>query len=206
MEHSPFENLLKTLVPLIILIIWAMVSRPAKKRKQEETFKRRRRQETETQEPAWETSSSSGEQTEEDKTAKDDWKRSLEEVFKEMGMPMEQKPAPPSTKKPMEIKMPPPESLEGDSLEDLEPEVVPEKSIDEKMKSHLAIQEAAYTLSASPIDSQKVYATQTGSVPGGSSETPLETVMAKYAADELQKFIVWSELLGKPLALRDEER
>ena len=74
------------------------------------------------------------------------------------------------------------------------------------MKSHLAIQEAAYTLSTSPIDSQKVYATPTGSVPANASESPLETVMAKYTADELQKFIVWSELLGKPLALRDEER
>jgi hypothetical protein len=207
MDHSPFENLFKTLLPIIIFIIWALLSRPAqKKKKEQEALRRRRQKELETAENTLpETDRPVDEQVREHGAAKDDWKRSLEDVLEEMGLPVERKPAPPPVNQPANEKAaPPPESLEEESLEDLEPEVVPEKVVDEKMKSHLAIQEAAYTLSVSPIDSQKVYATATESTPALISETTHETVIAKYAAGELQKFIVWSELLGRPVALRDE--
>jgi hypothetical protein len=104
--------------------------------------------------------------------------------------------------------------VEEQSLESLEPEVahekavlekvIPEKAVDEKMKSHLAIQEAAYTVDVSPIDNQKVYATAAEIAHANIGDTPHHTNTTYYTADELKKFIVWSELLGKPIALREE--
>jgi hypothetical protein len=211
MDHSPFEGLFKTLVPILIFVVWALISRPAQKKKKEEKLRRRRQREMEEAQRQTDLPSGSEQQPE---PAKEEWKQSIEDVLEEMGFPVERKPAPPPSqqpvRKPVEEKPKPSEVLpESQSLEDMEPEVVPqkaipEKAVDEKMKSHLAIQEAAYTLGASPIDSKKVYATATEPAPALASETRREPAGEKYAAEELQKFIVWSELLGKPVALRDE--
>ncbi len=216
MDHSPFEGLFKTLLPILIFIIWAMVSRPAQKKKkeQEESHRRRQREpERAGREASRETSDAAGgERIPEPRSAKEDWKRSIEEVLEEMGLPVERPPAPAPIDRPA-AEQPAPRSespVEEQSLETLEPEVVPdkvvpEKVIDEKMKSHLAIQEAAYTLAASPIDSQKVYATAAESTSENTFDNGQEPVTAHYGADELQKFVVWSELLGKPVALREEK-
>jgi hypothetical protein len=215
MDHSPFEGLFKTLLPIIIFIIWAMVSGSAQRRKKEQAvLKRQKQQEIETAgETASETDRPSNQKVQEpDATKKEDWKRSIEDVLEEFGLPIERKPIPQTINQPAEktaaapVEHSPEE--ESQSLEDMEPEVVPEKAIDEKMKAHLAIQESAYTLSASPIDNQKAYSITTfDSMPAsGSDGAPHETLQIENAsARDLQKFVVWSELLGKPVALRDYE-
>jgi hypothetical protein len=190
-----------------------MLSRPAqKKKKEQEELQRRRQREIEAaEESSREAAGPSDEQMLKPENAKDDWKQSIEDVLEEMGLPVERKPAPVPMDQPSpEETTPRRESpVEEQSLENLEPEiapekVVPEKAVDEKMKSHLAIQEAAYNLTVSPINSQKAYATVTDSASTNIFDTPRETVMAQYTTDDLRKFIVWSELLGKPIGLREE--
>jgi hypothetical protein len=207
MDHSPFEGFLKTLAPIVIFIIWAMLSRPAqKKKKEQEELRRRRQQEIEASQTASPDTDRSSDRMQEPEVAKEDWKRSIEDVLEEMGLPVERKPAPPPMNQPAQEKttLPSESPEEEQSLEDLEPEVAPEKAPDEKMKDHLAIQEHAYTLAASPIDNQKAYFTAAEYLAENASQPHTETGGKDDTAGELQKFIVWAELLGKPVALRDE--
>jgi hypothetical protein len=213
MDHSPLEGIFKALWPIIIFIIVAIASNSSQKRKkaQEDALRRQRHKEIETaQQPSSETGRPSipGPVA----TKQEDWKRTIEDVLEEMGLPVERKPEPPPMPEPaVQKKAPPPGESpeeESQSLEDLEPEIVQEKAIDEKMKAHLAIQENAYALGASPIDNPKVYSTATSeAISAGASETPREKTQTAYdsGAEDLQKFIVWSEVLGKPVTLKDEE-
>jgi hypothetical protein len=188
-----------------------MFTNAQKRKKEQEALRRRRQQEAETgAKIPTKIDHSSGEQPQKQEAIqKDNRKRSIEDVLEEMGFPVErQDPQPVPTHHKEEKTAPPPKMQEEEalSLEDLKPEVVQEKVIDEKTKAHLAIQEGAYTLSASPIDNPKAYSTAlNGSITDSGSETPQEKVQTAFAsARDLQKFIVWSELLGKPVALRDE--
>ena len=187
-----------------------MFTNAQKRKKEQEALKRRRLQEADraAQKPTEIDHSPSQQKQEQETNQKDNRKRSLEDMLEEMGFSVERKqaPLPMPTKHP--VKTAPPQEMpeESQSLEDLKPEVVPEKVTDEKMKAHLAIQEGAYTLSASPIDNPKAYSTALSrSITDSGSEAPHEPIQTAYAsARDLQKFIVWSELLGKPLSLKDE--
>jgi hypothetical protein len=207
MDHSPFEGIFKTLLPIAIFILWAMVSRPAKKKKKEQEALARRRQREIESAPSEPTSSSG--HIPEPEPVEGDWKQSIDDVLEEMGLPVERKPLPPSpspVEKSAEKVVPPKEPIEEQSLEDLEPEIVPKKAVDEKMKSHLAIQEAAYILGESPIDNQKVYVTPAeSSLSENASRSFSETSDKSPGPGDLKKFIVWSEVLSKPVSLRDEE-
>jgi hypothetical protein len=211
MDHSPFEGFFKLLLPILIFIAWPMFSNAQKRKKEQEALKRRRQQEAETaaQIPTEIDYSPSEQKQEQAVNPKDSRSRSLEDILEELGFPIEQEkaPTPKPASHPVEKTAPPREMPEeSPSLEDLKPEVVSKKAPDEKMKAHLAIQEGAYTLSASPIDNQKAYLIET-SIADGGSEVPHEPIQTAYAsAGDLQKFIVWSELLGKPVALKDDGR
>jgi|GEM_PF-2238370 hypothetical protein len=89
------------------------------------------------------------------------------------------------------------------SLEDLQPEVVTESATDGAMKSHLAIQAGAYDLAISPIDNQKAYSTAIENIPTSESGTSFHTTQSGPSVAALQKYIIWSEILSRPVALRD---
>jgi len=89
------------------------------------------------------------------------------------------------------------------SLEDLQPEVVTEPATDGAMKSHLAIQAGAYDLAISPIDNQKAYSTAIENIPTSESGTSFHTTQSGPSVAALQKYIIWSEILSRPVALRD---
>jgi hypothetical protein len=214
MDHSPFEGLLKTLVPIIVFVMWAIVSGSGQKRKkaQEEALKRRRQEELERPrqraaepgEPSDEAIAKPG------ATKQEDWKRTIEDVLEEMGLPIERKPEPrPMSEPGPQKKAPPPgePDEEEESLEDLEPEVatVPEtvskgKEIPKKQIQYES-RDNAYKQAASPLDGTAAFAAPI--------LAPLDEIgsppASQHSMEDLQKFIVWSELLGKPVALREEE-
>jgi hypothetical protein len=202
MEHHEFSKIIQTLLPIAIFVLWALLSRPAQKRKKAQEALERKRRESEAaraepmhQEPADNAHA-------EDTTAGENkWRGALDDMLSEMGLPVERRPSPLPVETPSEKKPELPE--EAQTLEDLEPEVAPQKPVDKQMKAHLAIQERAYTLAASPIESQNAYSITTESFPAIGSESLQATSLSSYSADELQKFIVWSEVLGKPIGLRD---
>jgi hypothetical protein len=210
MDHSPLEGFFKLLLPILIFIAWPMFTNAQKRKKEQEALRRRRQQDFETaKETRPKADDRSDEQIQKQEPAIDTRKRSIEDVLEEMGFPVDRHaPQPKPTHHAEEKTAPPPEMQEEESqsLEDLKPEVVPEKAIDEKTKAHLAIQEGAYTLSASPIDNPKAYSTAlSGSISDSGSEFPQGKAPKAYESPkDLQKFIVWSELLGKPVALKDE--
>jgi hypothetical protein len=89
------------------------------------------------------------------------------------------------------------------SIEDLQPVATQEPSTDGAMKSHLAIQASAYDLAISPIDNQKAYSTAIENIPTSESATSFDTTKSGRSVVELQKYIIWSEILSRPMALRD---
>jgi hypothetical protein len=224
MEHHDFSQMLKSLWPIIILIVWTLFSLPAQKRKkeQEELKRRKRQQELEREQNAPQGTQENRPTEHLKNTPKPEWKRSLEQVFEEMGFPLEhEEKIPPAeqpaqktmneetkSSRPIEIKPGSSrptmehESIEDSrSLEDLTPEVPPEKPINKTKKNGPVpiIKENTYSLGISPIDDKKAYATSSVSIAESASEDS-----PKKTTEEFQKFVVWAELLGKPVALREE--
>ena len=201
MEHHDFSKIIQTLLPIAIFVLWALLSRPAQKRKKAQEALEHKRLESETShaESAYREPADNA-HAEDNGAGKNKWRGALDDMLAEMSLPVERQPSPRPIGTPPE-KEPLPE--EAQTLEDLKPEVAPEKPVDKQMKAHLAIQERAYTLAASPIDNQNAYSTITESIPVTASKSLHATSLSSYTADELQKFIVWSEVLGRPIGLRE---
>jgi hypothetical protein len=201
MDTMDFHKFFQTLLPIAIFVAWALISRPAKKRKKEQAALERKRRMEQAEEASGDLASSHPEHPASHPSGgAERWKQTLEDIFGEMGVPVEREPAPPPAQAPRrehaEI------SQESQSLEDLEPEVPPAGSKVAAQKTATPLSEGAYALHDSPITSKAVYAI-------GPDQAEVEgrrlNALGVYSAAELQRLIVWSEVIGKPLAFRESE-
>jgi hypothetical protein len=221
MEHLDLPHLLKSLMPVLIFVVWALFSLPNnKKKKDREALKRRKLEELERAETQVSRDENGAHDLGKQPTPKSEWKRSIEQVFEEMGFPLEKEQKSPPPEMRNEPSLPQSEktgtthshntrtvsSLPKDSrsLEDLEPEIPVGKPPEKTHTVALPVKDGAYSLAASPIDDKKAYAQTSLSGTENSSYALSQNLTGKISPHELQKFVVWSELLGKPVALREE--
>jgi len=196
-----FHKIFQTLLPIAVFVAWALISRPAKKRKKEQAALERKRRMEQAEEASGDLASPLPEHpVSHPPVGAERWKQTLEDIFGEMGVPVERGPAPPPAQKPRQEHRD--IAQESQSLEDLEPEVprVPSKAPAQKTATPLS--EGAYALHDSPITSKAVYAI-------GPDQAAVEdrrlNALGVYSEAELQRLIVWSEVLGRPLAFRESE-
>jgi len=213
MEHTDFHKIFQTLIPIAIFIFWALISRPAKKRKKEqEALERKRRAQQREEQENRQVAPSPEESVHEDGhrgQGTQTWKRTLDDILGEMGVPMERE-----EPEPRPIETPRYEKARHEKARTApESKSLEEPKIDIKKEPKLAIKETidapivegAYTLHDSPITSKTAYALGPSLAAQSSTEDQRLHDLGGYSAAELQRLMVWSEVLGKPLALRENE-
>jgi len=196
-----FHKIFQTLLPIAFFVVWALISRPAKKRKKEQAALERKRRMEQAEEASGDLASSRPQHpVSHPPGGAEKWKQTLEDIFGERGVPVERQPAPPPAQAPRREHADIP--LESQSLEDLKPEVPQALSKVAAQKTATPLSEGAYALHDSPITSKAVYAI-------GPDQAAVEdrrlNALGVYSEAELQRLIVWSEVLGRPLAFRESE-
>ena len=163
-------------MPIAIFVFWAFISRPAQKRKKErEALERKRYREQ--QELNQEAESQAPEST---PSSDPDWREEPDFETQPYDEPHSEK----------EI------SRSGSQS--------PEGRKPQPTKNPAPAPESAYTQHDSPITSATAYALGPSLAAQSSREHERLNDLGYFTASELQRLIVWSEVLGKPNALRDE--
>ncbi|HAJ78301.1 MAG TPA: hypothetical protein DCO75_00895 [Fibrobacteres bacterium] len=196
MEHTDLHKLVQTLLPIAIFALWAMFSKPARKKRKERAEQENRQRQNENDVPDFQQQEMGTVVYHEQNMEILKESQSLEDVSTNEEESLESKDsftsAPEVVLDTPAVSQKSTEKLSVDLLTDL-----PQN----KISVEKVLSENAYAQSVSPINSQTAYsiATPATGIPAQGSD------MATCSTNELRKIIVWSEILGKPVGLRDIE-